>query len=123
VGRRRRRRERDGETPAGEPRGATSDYADAEGNVLTLRDRLSTGTLRKLRSLEGRAGASPEDVWHRREELLFERLAVSWTIAGLPLEGERELLGRYRMADSSTRAWVHRTIHEHLAARQPEALP
>jgi hypothetical protein len=122
VGRRQRRRAGEGGAP-GKGRGATTDYADAEGNVLTLRDRLSSGTLRQLRALEGRGGASADDVWQRREELLFERLAVSWTIAGLPLEGQRELLGRYRLADSGTRSWVRRTIHEHLSERQPEALP
>ena len=121
MGRRQRRRARDEGTPAG-PRGDTTDYADAEGNVLTLRDRLSGGTLRELRSLDARPGASADDRWQRREELLFERLVVAWTIAGLPLEGQRELLGRYRMADSGIREWVRRTIDRHLAERQPEAL-
>ena len=122
MGRRQRRRARDRGGAAEEPLGATSDYIDAEGNVLTLRDRLSAGTLRQLSSLEGRPGASPDDLWQRRGELLFERLAVTWTIAGLPLESQRELLGRYRIADSETRAWVRRTIDEHLQAKQPEAL-
>ena len=90
--------------------------------MLTLRDRLSAGTLRQLATLEARAAASADDRWQRREELLFERLAVTWTIAGLPLEGQRELLGRYRIADSETRAWVRRTIHEHVSEKQPEAL-
>jgi hypothetical protein len=123
MGRRHRRRERDqGGDPAAARGGGTHDYADREGNVLTLRDRLSSGTLRKLRSIDTRPGATADDRWHRREELLFERLVVSWTIAGLPLEGQRELLGRYRMADADTRAWVRRTIDEHLRDRQPEAL-
>ena len=90
--------------------------------MLALRDRLSAGTLRQLATLEARPAASADDRWQRREELLFERLAVTWTIAGLPLEGQRELLGRYRIADSKTRAWVQRTIHEHLGEKQPEAL-
>ena len=46
--------------------------------------------------------------------MLFERLAVRWTIAGLPLEGQAELLGRYRMADRETRDWIASTIAEHL---------
>jgi hypothetical protein len=90
--------------------------------VLVLRDRLSGGTLRQLEKLGGRAAATADDLWQRREELLFERLATGWTIAGLPLSGQRELLGRYRMADSDTRAWVRRTIDEHLREKQPEAL-
>jgi hypothetical protein len=122
MGRRQRRRMGERGEPAAEARGSTSDYSDLEGNVLTLRDRLSAGTLRKLRSIERRPGSTADDRWHRREELLFERLVAGWTIAGLPLEGQRELLGRYRMADADTRAWVRRTIDEHLRARQPEAL-
>jgi hypothetical protein len=122
MGRRSRRRARDGGDQPRAP-AATSDYTDAEGNVLTLRDRLSAGTLSKLEKIDARPGASAEDRWQRREELLFERLAVGWTIAGLPLESQRELLGRYRMADTETRAWVRRTIDDHLRAKQPEALP
>jgi hypothetical protein len=121
MGRRQRRRSRGGDEPA-EPDAGSTDYTDAEGNVLTLRDSLSAGTLRKLESLDSRPAASADDRWQRREELLFERLAVRWTIAGLPLDSQRELLGRYRMADSETRAWVRRTIDGHLAERQPEAL-
>jgi hypothetical protein len=120
VGRRQRRRAR-GE-PSGAPDLETTDYADAEGNVLTLRDRLSAGTLRQLETLDARPAASADDRWQRREELLFERLAVRWTIAGLPLEKQAELLGRYRMADTETRAWVRRTIDAHLGEKQPEAL-
>ena len=122
MGRRHRRRARDSGELASEAGAGTSDYTDADGNVLTLRDRLSAGTLRKLRSIDSRPGASVDDRWQRREELLFERLAVRWTIAELPIESQRELLGRYRIADSETRAWVRRTIDEHLRARQPEAL-
>jgi hypothetical protein len=122
MGRRQRRRARDSGAPSDPGRSSTTDYADAEGNVLTLRDSLSRGAVRELRSLEARPAASAEDRWQRREELLFERLAVGWTIAGLPLEGQRELLGRYRIADSDTRAWVRRTIDEHLQVKQPEAL-
>jgi hypothetical protein len=123
VGRRSRRRARSsGEGGAGAAGAATTDYPDADGNVLTLRDGLSAGTLRQLRALDARPAATADDRWQRREELLFERLAVRWTIAGLPLESQRELLGRYRMADSDTRAWVRRTINGHLSDKQPEAL-
>ena len=91
-----------------------TDYVDNEGNVLTLRDRLSEATLRELHS-EGRtAAASTEDLWERRGEFLFERLTVSWTIAGLPLTKQKDLLGRYRMATSAEREWVRGRIEEHL---------
>jgi hypothetical protein len=109
MGRRQRRREKGPRAPA-----ATSAYADDEGNVLTLRDSLSDKTLAKLRELEGPAAASQEDVWQRRTEMLFERLAVSWQIAGLPLTKQDELLGRYRMASGDEREWVRRTLDEHV---------
>jgi hypothetical protein len=111
--RKEKRRERGGPAP-------TFDYTDAEGNVLTLRGELSSGTIRKIAKESGRAALSPEDVWHRRTEMLFERLAVRWEIAGLPLDDQKLLLGRYRMADSETQAWVRRTIASHLERHIPE---
>ena len=118
MGRRSRRRSREGAQPA--EAASTSEYRDDEGNVLTLRDSLSAGTLRSLEKLEARPSASTEDRWQRRVELLFERLAVSWEIAGLPLESQKELLGRYRMASQDERKWVRETIAAHLSERYPE---
>jgi hypothetical protein len=116
MGKRSRRRGRDA-APA-----SASDYADPEGNVLTLRDELSAGSAKQVRQLDSTPAASAEDRWQRRAELLFERLAVRWTISGLPLEGQKELLGRYRMADGDTRAWIRDTIDRHLEEKQPELL-
>src|SRR4051812_35092895 len=99
---------------------ATHDYADAEGNVLTLRESLSGGTVEKLKEPPASAASSADDAWRRRTEMLFERLAVRWTIAGLPLTGQKELLGRYRLADQETQRWVRKTIDEHLRRHQPE---
>jgi hypothetical protein len=113
VGRRQRKRSR--REPA-----AASDYRDGDGNVLTLRDSLSAGTVAKLREPTGGAASSADDIWRRHTEMLFERLAVGWTIAGLPLSGQKELLGRYRMADPETQRWVRQTIDEHLRRHQPE---
>jgi hypothetical protein len=96
---------------------ATTDYSDEDGNVLTLRDELSAGTLRAVRDLDAKPAASAEDRWQRRQELLFERLAVRWTIAGLPLEGQKELLGRYRMASPDERRRVQAAIDEHMGKR------
>jgi hypothetical protein len=115
VGRRSRRREQRASAPA-----AATDYRDRDGNVLRLRDELSAGTLRELERLESRPAASAEDRWQRRAELLFERLAVSWEIAGLPLESQKELLGRYRMASPAERRWVRETLAEHLRGRHPD---
>ena len=99
---------------------ATSDYTDAEGNVLTLRDELSAGTLRKLADLDAKPAASAEDRWQRRVEFLFERLAVRWEIAGLPIDDQKELLGRFRMASSEERQRVREALAEHLRERHPD---
>jgi hypothetical protein len=98
----------------------TVDYTDAEGNVLTLRQTLSGGTIRKIGEGLASEAASVDDAWRRRSELLFERLAVRWEIAGLPLEEQAMLLGRYRMADAATQRWVRQTIAEHLEHHIPE---
>ena len=100
----------------------TSDYADPDGNVLTLRDSLSAGTISKIG--EGPAGGAGtvDDAWRRRTEMLFERLAVRWEIAGLPLDDQKMLLGRYRMADEATQRWVRETIDAHLERHIPEVL-
>ena len=119
MGKRQRKRAKGGSAADAAP-AATTDYADEEGNVLTLRDAVSAGTVRKLRDADARPAASAEDRWQRREELLFERFAVRWEIAGLPLEGQRELLGRYRMADGDTRRWVRTTLEAHVRDKQPE---
>lgn len=96
------------------------EYVDPEGNVLALRQTLSAGTIAKLGEPPTGAAASQEDAWQRRSEALFERLAVSWEIAGLPLDDQKMLLGRYRMADAETQRWVRQTIAEHLARHLPE---
>ena len=92
------------------------EYTDREGNVLALREQLSEGTRRELEQLHTRPAASRDDIDARRDEFLFERLAVYWTIAGLPLRGQKELLGRLRMADAETRRWVRQTVDEHIRA-------
>jgi hypothetical protein len=107
MGKRSRRR------GGGQPRGSTTDYVDDDGNVLTLRDSASGGILSELRGRRGRAAATVDDMWRRETEMLFERFAVRWEIAGLPLEKQGELLARYRMADQATQRWVRETIDRH----------
>jgi hypothetical protein len=92
----------------------TVDYTDAEGNVLILRQTLSRGTIAKIGEPPAGEASSLDDAWRRRSELLFERLAVSWEIAGLPLTDQSMLLGRYRMADPETQQWVRKTIADHV---------
>jgi hypothetical protein len=98
----------------------TTDYTDAEGNVLTLRNSVSAGTVAKLAEPAGGAAASTDDMWRRRSEMVFERFAVRWTIADLPLKGQQELLGRYRLADEATQSWVRETLAEHVGIHHPE---
>lgn len=106
--RRRRQKDPDGVTP-------TTDYPGPDGELLTLRNELTAGTLRQLEQLDARPAADAEDRWQRRVEFLFERLAVRWVIADLPIEGQKELLGRYRMASSDERRRVRQALDEHLA--------
>lgn len=108
----RKRRERE---PA-----STTDYADAEGNVLTLRDSLSAGTIKKIAKAREQGAATVDDDWRRRTEMLFERLAVRWEIAEMPIDDQKLLIGRYRMADAETQAWVRRTLTEHVESHIPE---
>lgn len=98
----------------------TVDYVDAEGNTLTLRSTLSQGTIAKLREGPATAATTQDDAWRRRSEAIFERLAVSWEIAGLPLADQKMLLGRYRMADPATQQWVRETIATHIERYVPE---
>jgi hypothetical protein len=98
----------------------TSDYADAEGNVLSLRQSLSAGTIAKIGEGPTGMASSLDDAWKRRTEMLFERLAVRWEIAGLPLTEQAMLLGRYRMADPDTQRWVRETIARHVERYLPE---
>jgi hypothetical protein len=65
-------------------------------------------------------GHEREDAWQRATELLFERLAVSWTIADLQLSRQRELLGRYRMASGDERRFVRDALRQHVRAHFPE---
>ncbi|MGI9556907.1 MAG: hypothetical protein ACR2N5_03095, partial [Solirubrobacterales bacterium] len=101
---------------------ATREYADGKGNVLELRETLTSGTIAKINEGLGRPAASAEDAWRRRQELLFERLAVSWEIAGLPITEQAMLIGRYRLASSEEQAWVRERLDEHVAELIPELL-
>ena len=87
--------------------------------MLTLRQELSSGSVKAIQTEMVSDAADVEDIWHRRTELLFERLAVSWEISGLPLDDQKMLLGRYRMADSAEKQWVRETINRHVASIHP----
>ena len=96
-----------------------SEYRDAEGNVLALRGSLSPASRRQYaEKLAG--GLEREDAWQRASEFLFERLTTSWTIAGLELTRQKELLGRYRLASGDERQFVRDSLREHLQEHFPE---
>jgi hypothetical protein len=120
VGRRARRQERE------RLAAPDSDYSDPDGDVLTLRGSLTAGSRREYaQALAGagtgaRAAATREDAWQRAAELLFERLAVRWVIAGAPIERQRDLLARFRAASPEQRAWVRGALREHCAEHFPD---
>jgi len=121
MGRRSRQRDRAGEKLAA----PTTDYADPDGNVLTLRGSMTPATRREYAEVlagggPARAAATREDAWQRAVELLFERLAVRWTIAGAPIERQRELLARFRVASPDERAWIRGVLREHCAEWFPD---
>jgi hypothetical protein len=97
----------------------SDEYRDGEGNVLALRGSLTAGARAEYaRTLA--SGLHREDAQQRATELLFERLAVSWTVAGLKLDRQKELLGRYRMASAQERAFVRDSLRAHVAEHFPE---
>ena len=96
------------------------DYTDPQGNVLTLRQSLSDRTIRKINKPPRKDAASAEDVWARKNEMLFEYLVTRWEISGLPLDDQKMLIGRYRMADSDEQRWVRETISAHIERHIPE---
>jgi hypothetical protein len=107
----------------------TSDYTDPLGDVLTLRGSLTPAARREYaqtlagvggQTVGGRAAATQEDAWQRAVELLFERLAVRWVIAGAPIDRQRELLVRFRAASPAERAWVRDALREHCAEHFPD---
>ena len=96
-------------------------YADRCAASLTVAARREYADA--LTGAGGRASTTREDAWQRAAELLFERLAVSWTIAGAPIEGQRELLARYRAASQDERAWIRDVLREHCAENFPDVSP
>jgi hypothetical protein len=98
----------------------TSDYRSAGGDVLTLRGAMTASTRREYAAALAGNPLSQEDAWQRGVEFLFERLAVRWEIAGVPTEGQKALLMRYRVATQDERRFVRDALREHLAEHFPE---
>ena len=120
MGRRSRRRAAAVGAGAGAPRAPERSYEDEAGNVLVLRGALTPGSRREYAAALAGSPLSREDAEQRALELLFERLAVRWTVAGVPTEGQRELLGRLRLADPAERQWLRRTLRAHCTELFPD---
>ncbi|HEV7773460.1 MAG TPA: hypothetical protein VGO48_09275 [Conexibacter sp.] len=115
MGRRsRQRRDRD------ELAAPTSDYTDPDGNVLTLRGAMTPATRREYADVRTGSPLSQEDAWQRAVEFLFERLAVRWVLADVPIEKQKELLQRFRFASRDERTWIRGVLREHLAEWFPD---
>jgi hypothetical protein len=118
MGRRARKRQ-EGALPAGELEAPTEIYRDSEGNELELRGALTLRARSQYADVLG-GGHHQEDAWQRATEWLFERLAVTWTIHGLALDKQKELLGRYRMAGADERQFVRESLRAHLQEHFPD---
>jgi hypothetical protein len=115
----RRSRKRDASPPLAAPEEV---YADPEHGELVLRAVLSPKTRTAYARLaeEARPGAAREDLHHRRAEFLFERLAARWTVGGVPTEGDKALLQRWRAASREERAFVLDALRRHCAEWFPD---
>jgi hypothetical protein len=96
-----------------------SEYRDDDDSVLALRGSLTPAARAEYADVLA-GGLHREDARQRAAELLFERLAVSWTIAGVAIDRQKELLGRYRMASGPERQFVLDSLREHVAENFPE---
>jgi hypothetical protein len=96
-----------------------SSYTSPGGDELVLRGAMTPKTRTQYASvLHG--GLQQEDAWQRAVEFLFERLAVRWTVSGVPTEGQKALLMRFRVATQDERRWIRDVLREHLAEQFPD---
>ena len=98
----------------------STDYRDADGNVLTLRGAMSPLTRHKYAATLHDQRKTTDDSWHRAVEYLFERLVERWTIHDVPTEGQKELLQRYRLATADEKRWIRDVLREHIAEHFPD---
>ena len=146
MGKRARRRAKDGEGPAAA--GGPASFADigidleldvdavieashevrldlsGEHGSLILRTVMSPGTRSEyvalLKGERSAASAVREDTWQRAVEFLFERLVVGWEITGVLTHGQRDLLARLRASTQAERLAVRDGLRTHIAAHFPD---
>jgi hypothetical protein len=94
-------------------------YTSGAGDELVLRGSMTPRTRAQYAAvLHG--GLNQEDAWQRAVEFLFERLAVRWTVSGVPTEGQKPLLMRFRVATRDERTWIRSVLRSHLAEHFPD---
>src|SRR3954462_12585253 len=98
----------------------TSEYRSDTGDVLTLRGALTPKTRQEYAATFAGNPLSQEDAWQRAVEFLFERLAVRWEISGVPTEGQKALLMRFRVAPADERRFVRDALRKHGAEHVPD---
>ena len=120
MGRRSRRRSREGDAVPPMPDAPTAQYSSDDGMVLELRCVMSPKTRAQYaKTVEGNL-LSQEDAWHRAMEFLFERLALSWTVNGVETAGQSDLLARLRAASQAERQFVRNSLREHCSEWFPD---
>jgi hypothetical protein len=101
-----------------------TEYRSPSGDLLVLRGAMTPATWSEYAAAAAGSPLSREDAWQRAAEFLFERLAVSWEIAGTePITRQKELLGRYRFATQDERQWIREVLRDHLAEHFPDLDP
>lgn len=98
----------------------SSEYRSPDGDALALRGSMTPGTRREYAGTLAGSPLSQEDAWQRAVEFLFERLAVRWTVSGVPTEGQKALLMRFRIATHDERRWIRDVLREHIAEHFPD---
>lgn len=95
-----------------------------DDSTLTLRTGMTPGTREEYAALargdRSSAAATQEDDWARAVEFLFERLVVSWEVAGVVTEGAKPLLQRLRAATRDERTAIRAALRAHLAEHLPD---
>jgi hypothetical protein len=120
MGRRSRRRSREGDAAPPMPDAPTAQYSSDDGMALELRCVMSPKTRAQYaKTVDGNL-LSQEDAWHRAMEFLFERLALIWTVNGVETAGQSDLLARLRAASQAERQFVRNSLREHCSEWFPD---
>ena len=120
MGRRSRRRSREGDAAPPMPDAPTAQYSSDDGMARELRCVMSPKTRAQYaKTVDGNL-LSQEDAWHRAMEFLFERHALSWTVNGVETTGQSDLLARLRAASQAERQFVRNSLREHCSEWFPD---